>query len=460
MRVSTVAAIALLLGGAFEVDAQSRPPATTRPTRRPAPAPVTVAGPEVQPNQTADFVVGGVRVILRRNTANDVIAANLYLLGGTRAVPTTLAGLEPFYLSVSEQGTAKYPKAKLRLAMARLGTGIGIDADVDWTMFGLRATSATLDSTWAVFADRLLHPTLDNAEIELLRQQMLSAMSQRADDPESYLEWLADSIAFAGHPYGTLPTGTPETIARITRDELDRYRRTQLVTSRMLLVVVGNVTRAQLERLIRPTLAQQPAGTYAWSLPDTVGARGPALVVVPRNLPTNYLQGWFAGPPAGSPDYEALRLATAVLSGQLFSEVRSRRNLTYAVNAPFKERAIAAAGLYVTTVAPDSVLRIMKQEIDLLSSELITAAGLSQLVNQFITGYYSDHETNADQAESLARATLYRGDWRVADRFIEELRRVAPEDIRRVSERYLKGLKLAYIGNPRRLTRSRVADFD
>jgi zinc protease len=176
-------------------------------------------------------------------------------------------------------------------------------------------------------------------------------------------------------------------------------------------------------------------------------------------LPTNYLTGFFAGPPATSPDYQALRVAAAVLSGQLFSEIRSRRNLTYAVGAPFKERAVAAAGLYVSTVAPDTVLALMQQEIALLKRELITRDGLEQLVNQFLTDYYLDNETNLKQADGLARAHLYRGDWRLAEAFPDEIRRVTPEDVRRVAQRYLTGLRLAYIGDPRKLTRSRVTQF-
>jgi zinc protease len=209
---------------------------------------------------------------------------------------------------------------------------------------------------------------------------------------------------------------------------------------------------------VRTTLGTLPAGEYRWTLPDAVPS-GTALGMDARQLPTNYLTGFFAGPPATSPDYQALRVAAAVLSGQLFSEIRSKRNLTYAVGSPFKERAVASAGLYVSTVAPDSVLLLMKREVELLQRELVSAEGLQQLVNQFLTDYYLDHETNLKQADGLARAHLYRGDWRLAEAFPDEIRRVTPEDVRRVARIYLKGLRLAYIGDPRRLTRARVAQF-
>jgi len=42
---------------------------------------------------TTSFDVGGVRVILRQNNANNVVAANLYLLGGSRQVTESNAGI-------------------------------------------------------------------------------------------------------------------------------------------------------------------------------------------------------------------------------------------------------------------------------------------------------------------------------------------------------------------------------
>jgi zinc protease len=112
----------------------------------------------------------------------------------------------------------------------------------------------------------------------------------------------------------------------------------------MLLVVVGNVQKTDVERLVRGTLARLPAGSYRWTLPDTLPRSRSGAVTINRDLPTNYILGLYPGPRADSPDYHALRIATAILSGQLFSEIRSKRNLTYAVDAPFIERAVSAGG--------------------------------------------------------------------------------------------------------------------
>jgi len=165
------------------------------------------------------------------------------------------------------------------------------------------------------------------------------------------------------------------------------------------------------------------------------------------------------GPAATSPDYTALRVATAVLSGRLFSEVRSRRNLSYAVESPFLERAYAVGGLYVTTVNPNAVLRIMRSELTTLQNDEVEAEGLKRLEQQFITEYYLKNETNEDQANVLARAELYQGDYRKADQFMEDLRRVTPADVMRVAKQYLTGFRFAYVGDASQLDQSLLRQF-
>ncbi len=377
--------------------------------------------------------------------------ANLYLLGGVRNVSDDNAGIELLLLEASERGTKSRSLDRLRQLMARLGTSIVTGARADWSSIGMRATRTTFDSTWDVFASRVMEPLLDSVDVELVRGQLLAAVRQRRDSPDALVDFLADSFAFAGHPYARPPAGTEYSLSRISVGDLRRYHAGSFVKSRMLLVVVGNVTRSKVERAISRTLGHLPAGSYRWILPDTLPHSQAAVLAVSRSLPTNYILGEFAGPAADSRDYQALRIATAVLSGQLFSEIRSRRNLTYAVEAPFVERAVAAGGLYVTTVSPDVTLGVMRQELDALKGGFVDRSALERLVQQFVTQYFIDNESAADQADFLARAQLYQGDYRAADRFGNDLRAITGEDIRRVAQRYMRDVKFVFVGDTNRV---------
>ena len=408
---------------------------------------------------TTSFEVNGVKVILRRNPANDVIAANVYLLGGTQQLTPATQGIESLLLRASERGTKRYPGEKVRQALVKSGCTINVVPADDWTVFGFTCIRASFDSTWSVLADRLMEPTLDSAEVELVRARMLSGVRGEATTPDPLLNRLSDSLAYVGQPYGFSPEGTESSLQSITLSQLRRYQETQMVASRFLVVVVGNIERSRVEALIQETLGSLPRGNYAWSPPGVSRSAGRALVTREMALPTNYLLGYYAGPPARSPDYQALRIAAAVLSGRFFTEIRSRRNLSYEVDAPFLERAVASGGVYVTTVDPKTTLLIMREEINRLQRELLDRDGLQRLVQQFLTEYFLRNETNGDQATFLARAQIYQGDYRAANRFVDDLRRVQPEDVRRVAIAYMHDFRFVYLGKLGALPRDLIDQF-
>lgn len=408
---------------------------------------------------TTTFNVNGLQVIVRRNTANNVVAANVYLLGGTQQLTPATQGIESLLLRASERGTKRFPGASLRQLAARLGTDFVVAPSEDWTLFGFTGIQTTFDSSFDILADRLTEPSLDSSEVELVRAQMITGVREEDNDPDALLKRLADSLQYVGHPYGFSPDGTESSLFSISLGQLHHYQDTQMVTSRMLLVVVGNVDRAHVQDLVTRDFGQAQRGTYTWAPPHTPANLGRALVVHAAQLPTNYLLGYYQGPPARDPDYQALRVATAVLSGRFFTEIRSERNLSYEVEAPFLERALSSGGVYVTTVYPDSTLRIMRQEIDRLQREPIDPEGLKRLVQQFITDYFLKNETNGDQATFLARAQIYQGDYRAASHFVDDLRRVQPDDVRRVAMKYMRDFRFVYVGKPEALSKALTDQF-
>src|SRR4051812_35141603 len=421
-------------------------------------APIAVSASQSVDTTTSEFEVNGLKVILRRNTATDVVAANLYFLGGSRQLTPQSQGIEALLFAASERGSRKFPGPRLRQELARAGSVINISLNEDWTTYSLHAIRATFDTSWAIFTDRLLAPTLTQADVDLVRSQMVTA-TQRGDlAPEGLLNRLADSVTFAGHPYVLSTEGTAASLTGLGPAHLREYMQRTFVTSRLLLVVVGNVDRPKLEKLVASSIATLPRGDYVWKAPPSLPGRK-ALAIREAALPTNYILGYYAGPPAGTDDYNALRLATAILSGRFFTEIRSKRSLSYAADAPFVERAIATGGVYVTTVDPNATLTIMRSEISRLQTELIDREGLDRLVEQFITEYFLKNETNSDQASFLARAAIYQGDYRAAERFVSDLRRVRPEDIRQAARTYMKNFSFAYVGDPSRLDRSLIDRF-
>jgi len=391
-------------------------------------------------------------VIQHVNRSNDLVAVSLYLLGGTRQLTERTAGIEALLLRAAANGSEHYPGWEMERAMARTGSVEVLEPDADWTVVGFRVLRQDLDSAWTVFADRLMHPTLNEDAVRLAREQMLSTARRRYADPDERIQIIANQAAFAGHTYAIDPQGTEESLERLRIEEVVEYARTQMVTSRMLLVVVGNVETARVDSLVTATIGTLSHGDYKWTLPPPIPRQKQSRwLIESRDLPTNYILGYFSGPTASSDDYTPFRVATDLLSSRLFATIRVEHSLSYAVGAPFLERAVAVGGLYASTPKPEQVLPMMYDEIRLLLRAPISDGSLHRYINAYRIDFLVKRGSNAALADFLARAQLYLGDYRLTDTYMTKLSRVSPDDILRVADRYMRRQQWAYIGDTVRM---------
>jgi zinc protease len=400
-----------------------------------------------------DYVVSGVHVIQRLTRATDVVAVDLYLEGGVQQVTASTAGVEELAVRASEYGTLHYPGRSSRQALARTGSEWVVEAETDWTMVGFRGVTDQFDSTWAVFADRITSPTLDSGAVALVRDRMTREVRLHGLTPDGVAHHLADSLAFEGHPYALDPGGTEGSLAELTPDVVRRYVRDNYMTSRCLLVVVGNIPRSRLEPLIASTVGTLPPGSYVWAPPVDVPRRPTSIMLVPRVTATNYILGYFAGPSVKSPDYPAFDIATHMLSARLQYAIRYKTSLSYAAFAPYSDRAIATGGLYASTTSPALVMGLMHLQLEWVKHARYHGYELDKLEKEFATSIIVQNETNAAQAGTLARAQLFEGDYRKASAALAILRRVSPDDVIRVAKLYMRDIQFVYVGDTTRVRR-------
>jgi zinc protease len=405
------------------------------------------------------FQVSGIPVILKPVTANDVIAVRLYIRGGSSNLTPPNAGIESFMLEAATHGTARYTKDAFNERLTETGTSISSDAGYDYSLMALQAVRQHWNEAWDLFTEAALKPAFPASEVELVRAQLVDNLKRIPDDPDTYLSYLADSSLYAGHAYAVVPGGTPASIAAIPRDALVSWHKQRLTRENLLLVVVGNVSRADLTRKIESTFGKLPATGGSAVIAPRLAAVTPDVMVVKRELPTNYITGYFAAPPPSDPDYAALRVATDILSDRLFEEVRTKRNLTYAVGAGLSNRAANRGSLYVTAVEPDTTLKVIFAQVRRLQREPIPQSTLAENVNTFLTEFWIEQQSNMGQARTLGLFELLGGGYQNLDRFVDAVRGVTPADVERVSTRYMQHARFAVIGDPAKIDRQLFTSF-
>lgn len=397
----------------------------------------------------SEFEVNGLKVLVKRREGSQTVVAGLFMRGGARNITAENAGVEALMLDVATEASAGFPREQMRRELSRTGTSISYGINYDYSAFTLASTRRHFDRSWEIFTDAALHPSFAPDDFARVKNRLVVSLSGDTDVPDSYLQILQSRIAYKGHPYLNDPRGTADSVNRLTIDDVKRFHERMMQTSRLLLVVVGDLDPQQFRRKVEATFGKLPRGDYRPSPPPPLVFDAQTVDITTRPLPTNYVQGVFAAPPLSEPDIYPMRIAASILQSRVFTEVRVKRNLSYAPDAFLGSQAANIGGISVTAVDANQAVRVMLEEIARLQNEPVLPEELQATAQLFLTKHYLGQETNAAQAGELAQSELLGGGWRNSASFLERLGAVTPAEVKRVANTYMRNIRFVVLGNPK-----------
>lgn len=401
---------------------------------------------------TESFEVAGISVIHKRTPANAIVDVRIFFDGGAHYWNPDTAGVERLAIGIATSGgPGSMEKTDYTAAIAAMGSSIAGSSDYDYATVSMSAIVPYFEETWAIFAETVTNPAFRESDIELRREMVLTGIRTEMDDPGSAMGTLAKELAFAGHPYEIRPQGTEETIGAASTETIRAVYDALWAKSRMTIVVVGNVERARVEALVAESFGSLAADSpVAFASPEAGSFEYDAghVQMHERALPTNYVLGYFAAPPIAHEDYPALQAALEILSDRLFEEVRTRRNLSYAVASGISDRRNVTGYLYVTAEDANTTIGVMYDTIDGMIDPGVDAQDLADQIEGYLTRTYRGLQSNGAQASMLGRWELVGGGRLNADLHIERLGAVSVEDISRVLSTYVRNLQFVIIGDP------------
>ena len=401
-----------------------------------------------------EFDVNGLKVLVKRRVGSQTVAAGLFLKGGSRNITATNAGIESLMLDIATEASTSFPRERLRSELSRMGTVLGASENDDYSALSLTTTRSNFERSWEIFTDVALRPAFTREDFDLVQSRKVSGLRDDSDDPDTYLQRLQERVAYVGHPYLNRPQGTAESIARLTLEDIRRYHQLMMQTSRLLLVVVGDLDPAQVRQRIAGSFGKLPRGNYTSGPVPELSFPTPMVEVTQRGLPTNYIQGVFTAPTLTADDIHAMQIASSILRDRVFEEVRVKRNLSYAPSAFLSSQGANVGGIYVTAVDANQAVRVMLDEIKRLQTSPIGERDITGVVSQYLTTYYLSQETNAAQAANLAEYELIGGGWRRSFDMLSHLRAVSPADVQRAAQKYMRNIRFVVLGDPTRVDKN------
>jgi zinc protease len=447
LRLTALCLIVISIAAPFA--AQEAKPAGVAPRPTAAAKPSALTSPADAAALVSEFDVNGLKVLVKRREENQTVVAGLFIKGGSRNITAANAGIENLMLDAGSEASTSFPRERLRTELSRMGTSISPGVTFDYSGLSLASTRANFDRSWEIFTDVALRPAFTPDDVERVRNRLVLSIRDDADTPDSYLQVLQARVAYAGHPYLNDPRGSVESVSRLTVEDLRRYHKQMMETSRLLLVIVGDLDPQLLRQRIAASFGKLPRGNYRPSPLPELSFTASTVEVTGRDLPTNYVQGVFAAPGLAAPDVYPMRVAVSILQNRLFVEIRVKRNLSYAPEAFLWNQGSNLSGISVSSTDANQSVRIMLDEIARLQREQISQNDLKGTVQHYLTRHYLGQETNAAQAGELAQSELLGGGWRNSTVFMDKLSAVTPEDVQRVAQKYMRNIRFVVLGNPK-----------
>ncbi len=391
-------------------------------------------------------MIDGIKVI-HKQVPKDVISVRLFIEGGTANYPKDLQGIENLTLNLMvDGGTESMPKLEFKTASERMGTSFGAGSNLDYGSISMTCIKTFWDASWNLFQDAILHPALTESEFNLLREQLVANAQQTLSNPDAYLSNLSRQVAFENKDYAKSPEGTPESLQKITLADVQTYYKKTIGKKRIFLVVVGDISEADITAKIKSTLGALPGGTAASRDSRTLLTQ-PKTYIEDRDIATNYIRGVMSAPFANEPEGIAYRVAISILGDRYFDELRTKRSLSYAPSAFYAQAAMSNpyGVIYISTIDPKQSMQVMVDEINKIKKEGFTEKELTDKKQEFLTGYYLTLETTGNQADALGMAEM-TGGWENLDKITSAVNALKLADINTVLDKYTDNIVWTYLG--------------
>lgn len=196
----------------------------------------------------------GITILTRSNFNSPSVVISGYFDAGALFDTDEKLGLADYVTSSLMRGTKQNKFDDIYNVLESAGASLGFSTGILQSGFNGRSLAEDLPLLLRLLSESLTQPTFPKAEIEKLRAQILAGMAISAEDTSDMASETFDKILYKGHPYGRPDEGTPETIKRITRNDLVKFHREHFGPRGMVIAVVGAVKAEEAVRQVKRAL--------------------------------------------------------------------------------------------------------------------------------------------------------------------------------------------------------------
>jgi zinc protease len=386
----------------------------------------------------------GLRLLVVPRPGAVLAAAGWIVRSGSADEPAGATGAAHLLEHLLFHGSRRLGRGAYARVYAEAGAvGINAVTEKDFSLYYLLLPANKLELWFWMESDRLLGPLLDGVadELPIVREERRQRLESR---PTGLLEERLEAALWEGHPYAWPPAGRAEDLARLRPDAVRDFFARHYRAGNLAVAIVGDVESAAIAALARDYLGRLPAAAGAGRAEAGAEPAAGERRVAGACACAPQARVLYRTVPAGHADAPALDVLAGLLSGRsgrLHRRLVLDRPLAFAAWAEHLTRR--RGGVFGVTVegregsSPAALAAAWEEELARLFAEPPAPAELERVRNQVTTDAERRRREPLGVLVQLLTAEALGG-WRDLAGWTERALAVGGDDLRRVTERYLR----------------------
>jgi len=396
-----------------------------------------------------EFVLdNGLKVLLLEDHKSPSVTFQVWYRVGSRNEKDGKSGLAHFLEHFMFKGTPTTAPEEYSRIIAKNGGRSNAFTTPDMTVYFATMSREKISIQLELEADRMANALLGETYFEPEKKVIQEERRLRTDDnPAAALGEVSNAVAYTVHPYRRPVVGWMEDIENLSRQDLVDFYKLYYAPNNAFIVVSGDFSTAEILPKIKTAYGQIPRGAEPPKVKVTEPEqRGERRVTLKKEAELPFIMMYYHAPNLTSPDSFALDLLSVVLAGgrssRLHHELVYKKRLASGIDADYSAVSIDPTGFSVSAqLLPGKDMPELEREIDRqlekMKNDLVTDKELQKAKNQVEAAFVFAQDSIFGQAMKIG---LYEiaGGWRQMDDYLDGIRKVSREDIRRVAKKYLE----------------------
>ncbi len=395
---------------------------------------------------TKKVLDNGLTVLVTEMPSSPTVAVYALVRTGSATEGKYLGtGVSHFVEHMLFKGTKKRSVGAISQEVKALGGTINASTSFDFTIYTLDVPKAAARPAVDIVADMLTNSLFDPAEVKREREVIFGEMRMLNDRPQRKLADLLYQSVYTRHPYRHPIIGYVPLFGKISQEELVDYYKTHYVPNNMVFSVAGAVKTDEIMALVEETFKNFQPRPY--------GDRN-LSVEPPQNFPRRIEKEYpsdtyrfamaYQGVSLFDRDMYALDVLSMALgageSSRLYLDVFKKKGLVDTISAADDtplDRGTFEIMAQSSRNTVDEAINAIKANIDVIKKDGIRPEELEKVKHQLMSSRVFGRQTASSVAYQNAVNEGFVGDYTFEEKYLEEVRRVTIDDIKRVANKYL-----------------------